>query len=339
MEQQPQLGEAVAGPAHRELATLADGDRVDGVYVVRDRSRRPTKKGGEWLALRLSDRSGSVAAKSWDEVESRFEITGPGAIVKVDGRFESSERWGDAIIIEGVRPAEAGEYDPAMLHGVSPIPLERLEADLRSLLETIQTPDLRRLLDGFFSPGTAIWERFRDAPAAKHYHQAYRHGLLEHALSVAQSVSAAASFFPGIDRDVAVTGALLHDVGKLEAYNDDPLAIDMTDLGRLQGEIPLGYYRVRSRDRGDRRLRSRPGAVGPPHHPQPPRLARARFPGRPGNPRGHPGAHDGQPRRQARQLRSNRAQPRRRRGLVGVRPRHRYRGLLPSARSLDGRSG
>ena len=245
MEQQPQLGEAVAGPAHRELATLADGERVDGVYVVRDRSRRPTKKGGEWLALRLSDRSGSVAAKSWDEVDSRFEITGPGAIIRVDGRFESSERWGNAIIIESVRPAEPGEYDPAMLHGVSPIPLERLEADLRSLLETIQTPDLRRLLDGFFSPGTAIWERFRDAPAAKHYHQAYRHGLLEHALSVAQSVSAAASFFPGIDRDVAVTGALLHDVGKLEAYNDDPLAIDMTDLGRLQGEIPLGYYRVR----------------------------------------------------------------------------------------------
>ena len=140
MEQQPQLGEAVAGPAHRELAALADGERVDGVYVVRDRSRRPTKKGGEWLALRLSDRSGSVTAKSWDEVESRFEITGPGAIVKVDGRFESSERWGDAIIIEGIRPAEAGEYDPAMLHGVSPIPLERLEADLRSLLETIQTP-------------------------------------------------------------------------------------------------------------------------------------------------------------------------------------------------------
>jgi 3'-5' exoribonuclease len=245
MDRQPQLDGATGAPEHRDLAALADGDRVDGVYVVRDRSRRPTKKGGEWLALRLSDRSGSVAAKSWDEVDARFAITEPGAIVRVDGRFESSQRWGDAIIVEGICPAAAGEYDPAMLHGVSPVPLERLEADLRSLLETIQTPDLRRLLDGFFSPRTSIWERFRDAPAAKHYHQAYRHGLLEHALSVAQSVSAAASFFPGIDRDVAVTGALLHDVGKLEAYNDDPLAIDLTDQGRLQGEIPLGYYRVR----------------------------------------------------------------------------------------------
>ena len=55
----------------------------------------------------------------------------------------------------------------------------------------------------------------------------------------------AANFFPGIDRDVAVTGALLHDIGKTEAYNDDPLAIDLTDAGRLQGEIPLGYYLVR----------------------------------------------------------------------------------------------
>jgi 3'-5' exoribonuclease len=54
-----------------------------------------------------------------------------------------------------------------------------------------------------------------------------------------------AATFPGIDRDVAVTGALLHDIGKLEAYTADPLAIDMTTLGKLHGEIPLGYYRVR----------------------------------------------------------------------------------------------
>jgi 3'-5' exoribonuclease len=62
---------------------------------------------------------------------------------------------------------------------------------------------------------------------------------------VAQAVSAISATFPGIDRDVAVTGALLHDIGKLDAYTADPAAIDMTDLGKLQGEIPLGYYRVR----------------------------------------------------------------------------------------------
>ena len=99
--------------------------------------------------------------------------------------------------------------------------------------------------DRILGPGSPTWPLFRDAPAAKRFHQAYKHGLLEHCLSVAQGVSAISATFPGIDRDVAVTGALLHDIGKLEAYTADPRAIDMTDLGKLQGEIPLGYYRIR----------------------------------------------------------------------------------------------
>jgi len=246
--QQAQLGEVPVEAGtnrHRELSGLVDGERIDCCYVVRDRSRRPTKRGGEWLALKLSDRSGSVNAKSWDEIEVRFAAAVPGTIVRVLGRYECSSQWGSSLIVEAIALAADGDYDPADLLESSPVPVERMEADLASLLETIQHPDLRALLARFFSSGSEIWRRFRAAPAAKHYHQAYRHGLLEHTLSVAQGVSAAASFFPGIDRDVAITGALLHDIGKLEAYNDDPLAIDLTDLGRLIGEIPLGYYRVR----------------------------------------------------------------------------------------------
>ena len=101
------------------------------------------------------------------------------------------------------------------------------------------------LLDAVLGPASETWPRFRDAPAAKRYHQAYRHGLLEHSLTVAQSVSAISATFGGVDRDVAVTGALLHDIGKLDAYTADPLAIDLTDLGKLHGEIALGYYRIR----------------------------------------------------------------------------------------------
>src|SRR5437762_1751866 len=115
----------------------------------------------------------------------------------------------------------------------------------RELGSTIQEPHLRARLERVLGDGTPTWELYRRAPAAKHYHQAYEHGLLEHCLSVAQGVSAISATFPGIDRDVAVTGALLHDIGKLEAYTTDPAAIDLTDAGRLQGEIPLGYYRIR----------------------------------------------------------------------------------------------
>jgi 3'-5' exoribonuclease len=122
---------------------------------------------------------------------------------------------------------------------------ERMESDLRELIATVQCVHLRALLECVFGPGTETWAAFREAPAAKRYHQAYRHGLLEHSLTVAQGVSAISATFGGVDRDVAVTGALLHDIGKLDAYTSDPLAIDLTDLGKLQGEIALGYYRVR----------------------------------------------------------------------------------------------
>ncbi len=120
-----------------------------------------------------------------------------------------------------------------------------MEDDLRALVDTIQDRDLRKLLDGVFGAHEPTWVRYRAAPAAKRFHQAYRHGLLEHSLSVAQAVSAISATFGGIDRDVAVTGALLHDIGKLDAYVLDGSAIEMTDAGKLQGEIPLGYYRVR----------------------------------------------------------------------------------------------
>jgi 3'-5' exoribonuclease len=227
------------------LADLVEGQRVKGVYAVRERELRRKRNGEPWLRLMVGDSTGAVEAIAWDDAEARFALAAPGSAVHVAGVYEVSDRWGSKIKLTELREATPDEYSPEDLAVESEVSFDRLEADLRSLLETVQNPQLRELLDRFFGEDSPIWERFRDAPAAKVYHQAYRHGLLEHTLSVAQAVSAAAAFFPGIDRDVAVTGALLHDIGKTEAYNDDPLAIDLTDLGRLQGEIPLGYYLVR----------------------------------------------------------------------------------------------
>ncbi len=224
---------------------LADGQPVVAAFVVRGRERRQKKDGGEWLQLMLADRTGRVAGKVWEGVDEAFDACSPGSIVLIDGRFGVHEKFGSSITVRAVRPAADGEFEHADLIDVAEIPIERLEAGLRELIATIQNPSLRALLEQFFGERSPRWRRFREAPAAKHYHQAYRHGLLDHTLSVAQAVSAAASSFPGIDRDVAVTGALLHDYGKTQAYNDDPLAIDLTDDGRLLGEIPLGYYMVR----------------------------------------------------------------------------------------------
>src|SRR5208283_6153083 len=101
-------------------------------------------------------------------------------------------------------------------------------AEVRELLDTVQERHLRLLLERVFAEDSELWARYRVAPAAKYYHQAFRHGLLEHCLGVAQAVSAISATFPGVDRDVAVTGALLHDIGKLDSYHEEPNAIELT---------------------------------------------------------------------------------------------------------------
>ena len=223
---------------------LTDGQDVDLVLLVRDREVR-TARGGEYLKLALGDRTGLVTAVVWDDVADAAEACQAGCAVRVAGRYDVSPRHGAQIAVQSVRAAEPDEVDLDALTDGPPRSAAQMEADLREIIGTIQNPHLRALLDAIFGDGTPTWELFRAAPAAKRYHQAYRHGLLEHSLSVAQSVSAISPNFPGIDREVAVTGALLHDIGKLDAYASVGGAIDMTDLGKLQGEIPLGYYRIR----------------------------------------------------------------------------------------------
>jgi 3'-5' exoribonuclease len=243
---EPVAAEAVSEPVIRvPLCELEDGQRVSGVYAVRERELRRKRNGDPWLRLSVGDATGTAEAVCWEEAEAFHTLCCVGSPVFVTGIFEVSERWGAKIKLSSVREAEPHEYAAEDLAAESDVSMEQLEGELRELLATVQHPALRELLEVFFGEQSQTWQRFKVAPAAKTYHQAYRHGLLEHTLSVAQAVSAAANFFPGIDREVAVTGALLHDIGKCVAYNDDPLAIDLTDAGRLQGEIPLGYYTVR----------------------------------------------------------------------------------------------
>jgi 3'-5' exoribonuclease len=236
-------GNGVAAPA--ALRELTDGQEVEGAFVVRERELRQKRNGENYLRLVLADRTGTVPAVAWEGVGECFEVAEPGSVAIVRGRFSVHAQFGKQIKLESIRTAQPEEWEPQALTEAPGSPLDQLEAQLRELVATVQGPQLRELLERFFGDGTESWERFRTAPAAKYYHQAYPGGLLEHTVSVAQGVSAASSLFGGIDRDVAVTGALLHDIGKTEAYNDDPLAIDLTDAGRLQSEIPLGYYRVR----------------------------------------------------------------------------------------------
>jgi 3'-5' exoribonuclease len=227
------------------LRELTDGTDIDQVLLVREVETRRKRDGGEYLKVTFADRSGQLSAMVWDAVREVQDLLVAGAVVEVVGRYAVHPRYGPQLNLRGVNAAEPGSYDVDELVPGPQRDVEQMEADLRELVATIQNPHLRELIDRLLGERSTLWGLYRVAPAAKFYHQAYQHGLLEHSLTVAQAVSAISATFPGIDRDVAVTGALLHDIGKLDAYSASATAIDLTDAGRLQGEIPLGYYRVR----------------------------------------------------------------------------------------------
>jgi 3'-5' exoribonuclease len=224
---------------------LVDGQSVDSVFVVRERTLRQKRNGEAFLKLKLGDVTGAVEAVIWDGVDDLAPTCEAGGVVRCSGRYAVDGRYGACVTVRSLRPADESEYDPADLLEGPPVAYDKLAEDLDALVETVQAPHLRELLRRLLSRAEGTGARWHRAPAAKYYHQAYRHGLIEHSLTVAQGVSAMASTFPGIDRDVAVTGALLHDIGKIEAYGEQNGSIELTDAGRLQGEIPLGYYIVR----------------------------------------------------------------------------------------------
>jgi 3'-5' exoribonuclease len=224
---------------------LVDGQDLEKVLLVRATERRPKRDGSEILRLSLGDRTGAVIAIVREHVDELAPLCEAGRCVAVSGRFALHPRYGPELTVHALRPAEPHEYDLDDLLDGPPRSAAQMEGSLRDLIAQVQSPHLRELLERVLGPDAPTWPAFRDAPAAKRLHQAYRHGLLEHSLSVGEAVAVISTTFPGIDRDVAITGALLHDIGKLDAYTSDPLAIDLTDLGKLHGEIALGYYRIR----------------------------------------------------------------------------------------------
>jgi 3'-5' exoribonuclease len=227
---------------------LTDGQEIDQVLLVRQLERRPRRDGGDYLRLLVGDRTGAVPTMVWEGLEQTEALARAGEPVHVRGRYSVHPRFGPQINLRELAQPQEGSFSPAdLLDGPAREP-GQMERDLRALILTVQEPHLRLLLERVLGERSEMWASYRRAPAAKYYHQAYPHGLLEHCLGVAQAVSATSATFPGIDRDVAVTGALLHDIGKLEAYTDEggrTSAIDLTDTGRLHGEIALGYYRIR----------------------------------------------------------------------------------------------
>lgn len=226
------------------VADLCGDCRIATYFVCETKEVATTRDGRAFLKLVLRDASGDVKALHFDPSDDMIEDLCAGDVVKVVGNYTVSPQYGPQIKIQQLATLEEGDYDAAALVAVSPVPREALERRLGELIAVVRRPWLRELLARALDPGAEPGATYRVAPAAVRHHHAYLHGLLEHSVVVAEVALSVARRTPTADRDMVVTGALLHDLGKTLAYSTDPFRPGLTDKGRLQGEIVLGQSMV-----------------------------------------------------------------------------------------------
>ena len=217
---------------------LKAGDRVLSFFLVRHKQleyfRDRTK--GQFLTLVLSDRTGQILARVWEGAPELAQTFQEGDVVKVLGEVE--EYLGRLqIIVAKLRPAKEEEYELADFLPRTERDVEEMLGIIRETVASVKNPYLRALLDKFFDDEEFV-AAFSRAPSARRIHHAYLGGLLEHVTEVIALCRTVLDLYPQIDRDLLLTGALLHDVGKTREFTYER-EINYSDEGRLLGHVTM----------------------------------------------------------------------------------------------------
>jgi len=234
------------GPTHLWINEIQEEERVSGCYLVKEKRVLKTRNGKSFLGLTLADRTGEIPAKVWDRAEALSSLFQQGDIIHVDGHA-GSYRDQIQITVSGLNPLKE-KPDPEIFLESTPEDPSEMMRSLREILRGVQDVNLKNLLDSFLADRKFV-ARFKKAPAAKSFHHSYLGGLLEHTLSVCQMAIQVAAHYPQLNRDLLITSAFLHDIGKIKELGYD-LQIDYTDEGRLVGHVVLSTAMVDEKLRG-----------------------------------------------------------------------------------------
>ncbi len=226
---------------------IRQGDKVSEVFLVAEKSMAYSQKGAPYLNLRLKDRTGELDGKVWDNAPEWDQAFKKGDFVQINARAVSY-RNAVQLNVLGLRKLEESEVDPMDFLPVSEGDPEEMFAELMGFVEKIATPHLKALLMAFFRDESLV-RRFKRAPAAKSFHHNTIGGLLEHTLSVTRLLERAADHYPGANRDLLITGGILHDIGKIHEFSYDRM-VEYTDAGRLVGHIVMGVEMLDARIAG-----------------------------------------------------------------------------------------
>ena len=224
------------------LKDYRDGDRVHDVYLCKHKQAAVTKNGKNYLNVILQDKSGTIDAKVWDPNSMGIEEFEPMDYIEVGGDV-SSFQGALQISIKRARVCREGEYNPADYLPVSEKNINEMYQELLGMIQRTQNTYLKELLEAFFVNDKEFVKRFCSASAAKSVHHGFVGGLLEHTVSVAQMCEFYCKQYPMLKRDLLITAALCHDIGKIREIAPFPLN-DYTDDGNLLGHIVMGVEMV-----------------------------------------------------------------------------------------------
>lgn len=221
----------------RFVKEIQAGEAIDDLFLLSAKNVLTKRDGKSYLRFVLSDRTGTLPAVMWDGIDGDGDDLEVGELVEVSGRATSYQGQ-IQITVRGIRRCAQEQIDPSCFLPQTRKDVEKMFERLMTMIDSIQTPWIKSLLYAVFRDET-FGGQFRRAPAAKHMHHAYLGGLLEHTLSVTVLADRVASHYIGVDRDLLISGALLHDVGKVFEL-DFRHAIDYTNEGRLLSHVVLG---------------------------------------------------------------------------------------------------
>lgn len=232
--------------------------RVSGFFLIMDSQLRTAKNGTFYATLRLGDKTGEIAMKVWELSKEVFNELKIGKVIKVEATakiFNGSLQLEASGRDDFFQVCQGNQYDPALFLRATDLELDALWSVLEQACAEVQICCYQTLLKHFFANGE-FRKKFETSPAALRHHHVYFGGLLEHTVGVTKICLTVATNYPGVNKDLLVTGALLHDVGKLQSYQVGP-GFCGTDQGRLVGHLVLGIQMVTEAVAG---LRSTSGA-------------------------------------------------------------------------------
>ncbi len=224
-----------------ELNLLQKGDPLNHFLVVRKSELRVTKANKQFLTLELGDKTLTLNANMWDNFEEISVKIKPGIVVKVRGVMD--EYLGNSQIkITNIRLATtADRITSSDFLAHSKRDLQEMKDEFSLRMGKISDPYLRQLMEMIFQGER--FEKFIKVPAGKSWHHSYIHGLLEHTLEIIKICDLMCDIHPEINRDILISGAMLHDFGKTEELSYEPV-FEYTDKGKLLGHIVISAMLV-----------------------------------------------------------------------------------------------